>query len=82
MALVYMNGFESRDSAYIPMGTFVANGRYGSGYSWQLSLGSDGFFFIPIYNNLTQFTIGFAYLRATYTTSVNLATMSSTALTR
>lgn len=79
MTLVYMNGFESRDSNYISVGTFAANGRYGSGYSWQVTAGSTGFFFIPIDNDLTQFTIGFAYLRnSTYAVSTNLATMSST----
>lgn len=65
MTLVYMNGFESQDATEIPIGSFAANGRYGSGRSWQITANNVGFFFIPIYNNLTQFTLGVAVLRNT-----------------
>lgn len=78
MTLVYMNGFESQDATEIPIGSFAANGRYGSGRSWQITANNNGFFFIPINNNLTQFTAGLAVLRnSSWAVAANIVTFSS-----
>lgn len=78
MALVYMNGFESQNSSEIPIGSFASNGRFGSGRTWQITANNVGFFFIPIYDDLTQFTAGLAVLRNTsWSVASNIVTFSS-----
>lgn len=78
MALVYMNGFESQDPNLIRAGVYANNGRYGSGYTWQLTAAGGGLWFIPIFNDLSQFTLGFALLRNTnYTQATTLVACSS-----